>query len=882
MLNRIAAAQNYTTKEGFSMRSVALKALAVGLASLMLMFSGSISTVWAGPSHSVPGQSGPSGGVQFPTPFIISITGLLIDKVTDCATGAVIPPEKLTAEFVFRNGAHPPFQLSQLEKIIIKAEGYQPKEITSFMTMQFQLGPLRLIFIIPLERTICLPPLSPPDIDVSPTSIDFGAVAVGTTAARQLTIRNVGQADLFVSSITIQGGPTSPFHFGGVIFTGFTLRPGQGVTIQVFFTPRTTGLFQDAVIIQSNDPDESTVVVPLRGGFGKLIGFKFEDLNGNGQWEREREPGIAGWRITLTGPESQTTTTDANGRFEFTIRTPGTYTVSEETRAGWRATTATSVSVTVRLIPGETFAEILFGNRRPQPDIEVRPLVLNFGIVKFGITPPPSLPFTIQNVGDADLVVNSVTIRGGVSSPFDFCGLVFTGFTLRPGEARTLRVCFSPKTVGPVLDEVLIQSNDPDEATEVVVLLGDVERNIQVCLKEVSFEGDHTIVVDSDNFRNIADPIWTDNNCDKTAEKNEPVAYTRGRGMKIKATLEIKINPPLAEAKKVRITAFDRESGYLFTRLIELNGAGGTIVFEAESLDNLENKVHYLGQLAGATLKPGLNLKWRIDDQQFGESQHLVYVTLRDPTTTVYLTLLDLTVRNANGESDEAEVVKKIWEEFTDRKVHRRTLNGQTGEVTPEADPMSYWKPGTCPTPNSCPSPINPLGQRSCVFTTEGVLRHKDGRCGGWANFFKDSLAIHGIGSTIVTVQHVSSGALLLVSNWTFVGNGNSGDSNWPWKFVIKYDSTGSSGKFLTNDQGSEVRDDPGIPAQGNDDPQAIFTNHAIVEYNGKLYDPSYGTGPFNNCKAWEDASMANGGYLDPSKTKAKKDDPNQAEVTCN
>ena len=38
MLNRIAAAQNYTTKEGFSMRSVALKALAVlvGLAVLMI------------------------------------------------------------------------------------------------------------------------------------------------------------------------------------------------------------------------------------------------------------------------------------------------------------------------------------------------------------------------------------------------------------------------------------------------------------------------------------------------------------------------------------------------------------------------------------------------------------------------------------------------------------------------------------------------------------------------------------------------------------------------------------------------------------------------------------------------------------------------------
>jgi len=83
MLNRqkLEVRRPNDKKEGFSMRSVAFKALAVGLASLMLMFAGSISTVWAGPSHTVPGQPFPSGGIQFPTPFIISITGLLIDKV---------------------------------------------------------------------------------------------------------------------------------------------------------------------------------------------------------------------------------------------------------------------------------------------------------------------------------------------------------------------------------------------------------------------------------------------------------------------------------------------------------------------------------------------------------------------------------------------------------------------------------------------------------------------------------------------------------------------------------------------------------------------------------------------------------------------------------
>jgi hypothetical protein len=50
MLNRIAAAQNYTTKEGFSMRTVTLKALAVGLVGLLLIAAGPV-TARAQPSQ---------------------------------------------------------------------------------------------------------------------------------------------------------------------------------------------------------------------------------------------------------------------------------------------------------------------------------------------------------------------------------------------------------------------------------------------------------------------------------------------------------------------------------------------------------------------------------------------------------------------------------------------------------------------------------------------------------------------------------------------------------------------------------------------------------------------------------------------------------------
>jgi hypothetical protein len=33
----------------------------------------------------------------------------------------------------------------------------------------------------------------------------------------------------------------------------------------------------------------------------------------------------------------------------------------------------------------------------------------------------------------------------------------------------------------------------------------------------------------------------------------------------------------------------------------------------------------------------------------------------------------------------------------------------------------------------------------------------------------------------------------------------------------------------------------PGVPAQGNDEPTSHFTNHMIVKYAGRYYDPSCG-----------------------------------------
>ena len=61
----------------------------------------------------------------------------------------------------------------------------------------------------------------------------------------------------------------------------------------------------------------------------QVTGLKWEDLNGNGQKD-EGEPLLENWTINLTGESSQTTQTDVNGEYSFSICVAGDHAVSED------------------------------------------------------------------------------------------------------------------------------------------------------------------------------------------------------------------------------------------------------------------------------------------------------------------------------------------------------------------------------------------------------------------------------------------------------------------------------------------------------------------------------------------------------------------------
>ncbi len=111
--------------------------------------------------------------------------------------------------------------------------------------------------------TTVLPAGNLPNITVNPMLIDFGPVLVNAPSASQnVTVTNDGIADLIIGTLTIDN-PQFVIISGNI--TGSIMPAGASANITVRFTPTAQGLQSASLTIPSNDPDENSVTVTLRG-----------------------------------------------------------------------------------------------------------------------------------------------------------------------------------------------------------------------------------------------------------------------------------------------------------------------------------------------------------------------------------------------------------------------------------------------------------------------------------------------------------------------------------------------------------------------------------------------------------------------------------------
>jgi len=115
---------------------------------------------------------------------------------------------------------------------------------------------------------------------------------------------------------------------------------------------------------------EDYTITVAENNNGKISGSKFNDLNGDGDWDGD-EPGVQGWEIylDLNGNRQYelnepNTVTESNGYYEFTDLAPDLYAVEEVDRAGWQQTyPGNEGRHTATIDPDEAVSNLNFGNR---------------------------------------------------------------------------------------------------------------------------------------------------------------------------------------------------------------------------------------------------------------------------------------------------------------------------------------------------------------------------------------------------------------------------------------------------------------------------------------------------------------------------------------
>jgi len=107
-----------------------------------------------------------------------------------------------------------------------------------------------------------------PEIAVFPTSGDFGYIPVAASTSLTFTVVNRGVADLSIEGATLEGA--SAFSIQSDTCSATVVNPNASCTVTVEFSPNVVGTQSDVLSIESSDPTNPLVEVPLRGGWSQL------------------------------------------------------------------------------------------------------------------------------------------------------------------------------------------------------------------------------------------------------------------------------------------------------------------------------------------------------------------------------------------------------------------------------------------------------------------------------------------------------------------------------------------------------------------------------------------------------------------------------------
>ena len=370
----------------------------------------------------------------------------------------------------------------------------------------------------------------------------------------------------------------------------------------------------------------------------------------------------------------------------------------------------------------------------------------------------------------------------------------------------------------------------PDSTGSYIVTASCGQSQRLICIKvaaptiySVSFGGNIQILKDTGgSYFGVA---WQDNDLDGSSDlsnenadsskKYQPVAYCSTATMSATAVFKpncwngnntdfISAYDVEAAVKKLRFTPYSFWSLNDWSNPVNFDMNGTTVTAAGPFSSTAKVGYHNSFELAwevgfGEAGTPDSNLSW-----ERCYTEHELYLTFRQPPqgSKFHETVLHIGCINANGKSNDQQIVSSIWGAFSQRNMTRK------GSIVT----LTYYGDAALGINYN----INSQG-------TKNLFRHDSGRCGDWSKFFIDIVKAQEISSCEEIVIRPKKSSGLLVKNWIFPQNQDYPTCLYPYHMA-------------------NVRRGTGIPGQGLFTPKAAwFDNHALVKYGSTVYDPSYG-----------------------------------------
>jgi len=303
-------------------------------------------------------------------------------------------------------------------------------------------------------------------LSITPSTVSFGNVMVGTANAQTVTLTNSGTANLNISQGSVTG---AGFGMSGLTFP-FSLAPGQSSTFNAQFAPSAPGSASGSVSVASNATNSPATialsgagvqpqisVVPASVSFGSVtVGLS------NTQTMTLSNPGSANLSV------SQATLTGAGFALSgltlpLTVA-PGqstTFTVS------FTPTVASSATGSLSLVsnaPGSPLAVALSGTGvAPILQLSANPASLSFGNVTVGSSGTQTV--TLTNTGNSSVSISQITASG---AGFSSSGLT-PPLTLTAGQSTTFSVICAPATAGSLTGSATVVSNATNSPTTIAL-----------------------------------------------------------------------------------------------------------------------------------------------------------------------------------------------------------------------------------------------------------------------------------------------------------------------------------------------------------------------------------------------------------------------------